>query len=64
MPDRDSWCLMCGAAPGEGCTYANDDPAEGVRRGDPRPGLHSVRGGLFERPAVLVPDEPGRTSDG
>jgi len=52
----DSWCLMCGAAPGDPCKVISGEGNE--KPGGERRYLHSARGGLDHKPAVTVPDEP------
>lgn len=56
----DSWCQMCGAAPGEPCTVISarsaDDECvregyvEAAKKGDVRSDLHFYRGGLAKNP--------------
>lgn len=64
MGDINKWCQMCGAAPGEPCTYISDNPPNepewqepGRKAGAPRPDVHWARD-ADHKPAVLIPDEP------
>lgn len=53
-------CVMCGAKPGEPCIVISDDPAAGLRPGDPRPSPHAYRSRdpNEPQPAVAIKDEP------
>lgn len=72
MGDITKHCPMCGAAPGEACTYTSTIPAdhEMVRegheqphvKGDLRPDVHFYRGN-DRSIAVLIPDEPPYADD-
>lgn len=62
MGSVEKWCPMCGAAPGEPCTFIspdlhdNNDVPPG-RAGDPRPEPHFYRHN--DGPiSVLIKDEP------
>jgi hypothetical protein len=63
-----SWCIMCGAAPGNPCTvistvepdseYVKEGHGPPQTAGEPRSRPHFYRGGLDHKPAVTVANEP------
>jgi hypothetical protein len=59
---RDKWCMVCGAAPSEPCTYTSTvhDEHHDQTAGEVRDGDHWARG-QDKEPAVLLRNEPSWT---